>query len=314
MTDFDVLSVGRISVDLYANEPMAGFDQQQSFRKSVGGSPTNVAIASARLGHRSAIVTKVGNDAFGQYIRNRLHEWGVSTDFVRTLDGAQTPLAFAALTPPETPTVMFYRGNEAPDTTIHTHDVPQNIIRDTPILWISQTSLAQGATAQACLDWMALRNRHGHTILDLDYRPSLWSDSSAARAMATKAIALSNVVVGNREECSVALGTEDPDKAADLLLEAGVSLAIVKMGAEGSLMATPSERVRVKPVPVDVVCGLGAGDAFGGALCHGILNDWDLESMGRFASAAGAIVSSQLTCADAMPSVSEVTSLLQDAA
>lgn len=314
METLEVLSVGRISVDLYAVEPHVGFEGQQSFRKSVGGSPTNVAVAAARLGHRVALATKVGDDAFGDYVRTRLSEWGVVTDFVARQPHAQTPLALAALTPPETPTVIFYRGPSAPDTTLTESDVPADVVRDARILWISQASLAQGSTAGTCLAWMGLRGRDQHTILDLDYRPSLWPSRDAARAMATRAIALATVVVGNREECDVAVGTSDPDAAADALLAAGSRLAIVKLGAEGALLATASERIRIPAIPIDLVCGLGAGDAFGGALCHGLLNGWDLERAGRTANAAGALVSTRLTCAEAMPTIAELDAMLAGAA
>lgn len=310
----DVVSVGRISVDLYAREPHAGFEDQQSFRKSVGGSPTNVAVAAARLGHQVTLVTKVGDDDFGDYIRGRLEGWGVDTAYVGSVEGAQTPLAFAALTPPETPTVIFYRGAAAPDTQLVTTDVPEGIITDTTILWISQTSLAHGSTAETCLTWMGLRTANQHTILDLDYRPSLWASVEDARSMAQRAIALATVVVGNAEECEVALGITDPDEAADALLEAGVKLAIIKLGADGALLANATQRVRVAPTPIEVLCGLGAGDAFGGALCHGLLESLSLEEIGALANAAGAHVATQLTCADAMPSLDELRQVMEDAA
>ena len=314
MTPLDVLSVGRISVDLYAMEPNVGFDGQQNFQKSVGGSPTNVAVAAAQLGLRVGLATKVGDDAFGEYIRGRLDNWGVSTDYVGTGDGKQTPLALAALTPPESPTVIFYRGPAAPDTTLTVDDVPADVVRGTRVLWISQGSLAQGSTAETCLEWMAMRTRDDHTILDLDYRPSLWGSIDAARDMAVRAISLSTVVVGNRDECEVALGTRDPDTAADALLQSGVRLAIIKLGADGALLATTSERVRIPAIPVDVVCGLGAGDAFGGSLCWGLLNEWSLDRIGLYANAAGALVSTRLTCADAMPRMDELVTLVGEAA
>jgi len=310
----DVVSVGRISVDLYAQEPHAGFADQQSFRKSVGGSPTNVAVAAARLGHDVTLVTKVGEDDFGDYIRGRLEGWGVDTTYVGSVPGAQTPLAFAALTPPETPTVIFYRGAAAPDTQLVPSDVPEELITGTKILWISQGSLAQGSTAETCLTWMGLRSKDHHTILDLDYRPSLWGSVDDARSMAKRAIALATVVVGNSEECEVALGVSDPDAAADALLSAGVKLAIIKLGAGGALLASETERVRVSPTPIEVVCGLGAGDAFGGALCHGLLKGLSLEEIGALANAAGAHVATKLTCADAMPSAEELQQVMEDAA
>ena len=314
MLPLDVLSVGRISVDLYAVEPNVGFEGQQSFQKSVGGSPTNVAVAAAQLGRRVVLATKVGDDQFGEYVRTRLEGWGVSTDYVGVQSNAQTPLALAALTPPETPTVIFYRGPAAPDTTLTLDDVPTEVVSAAQILWISQGSLSQGSTADSCLHWMGLRTREQHTILDLDYRPALWTTVDAAREMATRAISLSTIVVGNRDECEVAVGTSDPDSAADRLLEAGVRLAIIKLGADGVLLATTTERVRIPAIPITLVCGLGAGDAFGGALCHGLLSGWGLEEIGKFANAAGALVSTKLTCADAMPTVTELNELMGAAA
>ncbi len=314
MLPLDVLSVGRISVDLYAVEPNVGFEGQQSFQKSVGGSPTNVAVAAAQLGRRVGLATKVGDDKFGEYVRTRLAGWGVLTDYVGVQHGAQTPLALAALTPPETPTVIFYRGPAAPDTTLTLDDVPADVVSDANILWISQGSLSQGSTAESCLHWMGLRTREQHTILDLDYRPALWATVDAARAMATRAISLSSIVVGNREECEIAVGTSDPDAAADRLLDAGVRLSIIKLGADGVLLATVSERVRIPAFPITLVCGLGAGDAFGGALCHGLLSGWGLEEIGKFANAAGALVSTKLTCADAMPTMAELNELVAAAA
>lgn len=314
METVDVLSVGRISVDLYSMESNIGFDGQQNFQKSVGGSPTNVAVAAARLGLRVALATKVGDDAFGDYVKNRLVGWGVDTDFVGTVKGAQTPLAFAALTPPESPTVMFYRGSAAPDTTLTTADVPDEVVRDAKVLWVSQASLSQGSTADTCLEWMSLRSRDDHTILDLDYRPTLWASVEDAQSMAERAIALATVVVGNREECAIAVGTEDPDAAADALLAAGVRLAIIKLGADGVMLATATERISIPALPIDVVCGLGAGDAFGGSLCFGLVHNWDLDRIGRFASAAGALVSTRLTCADAMPTVDELDALMGELA
>lgn len=304
----DVLTVGRVSVDLYAEEPGVGFDGQQHFRKSVGGSPTNVAVAAARLGLHAAVATKVGGDGFGDYVRGRLADWGVDTTYVGTEVGALTPLALAALDPPENPQIAFYR-LQAPDTRLTASDVPAEVVRDCRLLWISFGALSGGTTAEAARTWLDQRDRRRHTVLDLDYRPTMWPDRDIARAEAIRAIDRSTVVVGNREECEVAVGETDPDRAADRLLERGVTLAIVKMGGDGVLLATTAGRTRVAPHPIELVCGLGAGDAFGGALCLGLLEGWELERLGRFANAAGAIVASRLTCADAMPSADEVRAL-----
>ena len=306
----DVITVGRISVDLYAQQIDAGFRDPQTFTKSVGGSPTNVAIAAARLGHHAAVATKVGNDALGGYVRQQLSDWGVDTTYVGTGDG-QTPVVLAALDPPEDPQIVFYRGLAAPDTQITTVDVPTVAIRECRVLWISFGALAQGSTADTCQDWLDLRGRRPEVVLDLDYRPTMWSSSEAAHAVALEAVRRSTVVVGNRAECEIAVGQTDPDRAADALLAEGVRLAIVKKGGEGVLLATPDDRWTVPPVPIEVLCGLGAGDAFGGALIHGLLCGWTVPEIGMFANAAGAYVATKLTCGDAMPTIEQMESLME---
>ena len=306
----EVLTVGRISVDLYAQELNASFLDPQTFTKSVGGSPTNVAIAAARLGHHAAIATKVGHDALGGYIREQLADWGVSTDYVGTGDG-QTPVVLAALDPPEDPQIVFYRGQAAPDTQITTSDVPVEAVVGCQVLWISFGALAQGSTADTCQDWLDLRDRRVDVVLDLDYRPSMWPSRDAAHAVAIEAVRRSTVVVGNRTECEVAVGETDPDRAADALLAEGVRLAIVKRGGEGVLLATADDRWTVPPLPITVLCGLGAGDAFGGALIHGLLSGWTVPEIGMFANAAGAYVATKLTCGDVMPTIEQVEGLME---
>jgi 5-dehydro-2-deoxygluconokinase len=151
-------------------------------------------------------------------------------------------------------------------------------------------------------------------VLDLDYRPMFWADPSEAHEQVSRALEHCTVAVGNREECEVAVGETDPDKAAQALLDRGLDLAVVKQGPKGTLARTRDERVEVPPFPVEVVNGLGAGDGFGGALCHGLLASWPLERVIRFANIAGAIVASRLECSTAMPAEAEVLALMGDEA
>ncbi len=306
----EVVSVGRVSVDLYAPQQGVGFEEEQTFVKSVGGSPVNVAVAAARLGRRAAVATKVGGDGFGRYVLARLAEWGVSVDHVGVDAQGQTALALVALAPPESPQIAFYRGPAAPDTTLVESDLPDDVVRSCGVLWVSHAALAQGSTAAAATTWLGRRARAGHTVLDLDYRPALWPDVDTARRTTHRAIELSTVVIGNLDECEMALGTRDPEAAASALLAAGVGLAVVKMGADGVLLADATGRWAIPPTPVEVVCGLGAGDAFGGALSHGLLSGWHPERIGRFANAAGSLVAGRLTCSHAMPTLAELTSVL----
>lgn len=309
-----VVTVGRVSIDLYAREAGAAFRDDQTFSKSVGGSPTNVAVAASRLGHHATLVTKVGGDELGGYVVERLRGWGVDTTHIGVARGNLTPVVLAALDPPEEPKLIFHRQPDAPDTTLVTSDLPEDLLQSCDVFWMSGCALSRGSTAVASVEWLQRRNRRQHTVLDLDYRPSFWGSVDDAQRAAQAAIDYCSVVVGNRTECEMALGTGEPQAAVDMLLDRGVTLAIVKMGAAGVLLATANERVTVAPLRITLVCGLGSGDAFGGALIHGLVNGWDVRTIGEHANAAGAYVATQLTCADAMPDIARLTSFMNDPA
>jgi 5-dehydro-2-deoxygluconokinase len=313
MTSLEVLTVGRICTDLYAEQLRVPLAEVQTFRKSVGGTATNVAVAAARLGHRTAVFTKVGDDPFGHYVKGALeHTFGVDTRFVGMHPTLRTPLAFAELLDPGEPTIVFYREPMAPEMTIEPGDIDMETVADVPILWIPAGALAAEPSRSTVGALLVHRARRSHTIVDLDWRPVLWGgDEDRARAAMGEVLAHATLAIGNRDECRVAVGVTDPDDAADRLLALGLSAAIVKLGGDGVLVATADGgRSRVPPCPVDVVCGLGAGDAFGGAICHGLLEGWDLTRCAEAGNAAGAIVASRLMCADDMPTNDEIERMI----
>jgi len=315
--ELDLLTIGRISVDLYAEQLHVPLADVRTFRKSVGGTATNVAVATARLGHRAAVFTKVGDDAFGGYIKQALqHTCGVDTRFVGTHPTLRTPLAFAELLDPGDPTIVFYREPAAPDMTIEADEIDMDVVRSVPILWVPAGTLAFQPSRDTVMTVLRERSRHGHTIIDLDWRPALWhGDEAAASAAVAEVLPLATMAIGNREECRIAVGTPDPETAADRLLGLGMSAAIVKMGGDGVLVATADgARTQVAPRRVEVVCGLGAGDAFGGAICHGLLQGWPLVRCAEAGNAAGAIVASRLMCADDMPTEDDIEGMLADGA
>ncbi len=310
--NLELLTVGRIGVDFYGEEIGAGFVESRHFQKSIGGSPTNVAVAAARLGRHTAVLTKVGDDGLGEYVRHALqHEFGVDTRFVGVHRTLRTPVVVAVMDPPEDPSFVFYRDPKAPDATIEADDETLDAARAASILWISAGALAVEPSRGTTKALLSARGRKQHTILDLDYRPSFWESEGEARREIGGMLSSATVAVGNRTECEIAVGTGDPDPAADALLARGLEIAIVKMGGDGVLVATPDERRSIPPLRVEVVCGLGAGDAFGGALCHGLLTGATPFEAVELANAAGAIVASRLLCADAMPTEPEVLELLE---
>ncbi|WP_112262796.1 5-dehydro-2-deoxygluconokinase [Lentzea terrae] len=309
-SSLEVLTVGRVGVDLYPEQSGVPLAEVSTFAKSLGGTATNVAVAAARLGRRAGVLTKVGPDGFGTYVRSALESFGVSSEYVGTSPDLLTPVVFCELNPPADPPLLFYRLPIAPDLTLDDEDVPWSLVRDVPLLWVTGTGVSAEPARGTQRMMLASRARNGHTVLDLDYRPMFWPDVKTARAEISWMLDHVTVAVGNRTECEIAVGTSDPDEAADRLLSHGISLALVKKGAEGVLVATPEGRWTVEPNPVEVVCGLGAGDAFGGSLVHGLLSGWDPVRIARYANAAGAIVASRLACADAMPDQKEIEELL----
>ncbi len=311
--DLELLTVGRIGVDLYAEQLGVPLREVRSFRKSIGGTATNVAVAAARLGHRTAVFTRVGDDAFGGYVRGALAEtFGVDTRFVSVDPTLRTPLAFAELQVPEDPTIIFYREPKAPDMNIVTADVDLDVVRNVPILWFPAACLSAEPSRTTVHDLLRERNRATHTIFDLDWRPHFWSSPVAASREIDAVLDAVTIAIGNRTECEIAVGTADPDEAADRLLARGLRAAVVKMGGDGVLVATADgRRDRIDPFTVAVMCGLGAGDAFGGALCHGLLSGWSLAESARAGNAAGAIVASRLMCADDMPTIEDIETLME---
>lgn len=309
-TPLEVVTVGRVGVDLYPEQSGVGLADVTTFRKMLGGSATNVAVAAAKLGRRSAVVTKVGDDPFGPYVRRALEGFGVDVSHVGTDPRLRTPIVFCELHPPDDFPILFYREPSAPDMQLEPADLPDALVREAALFWTTGTGLSAEPSRSATLDALRRRGRRAITVHDLDFRPMFWRSPEEAGRLGREAVALATVAVGGRTEAMPLVGDRSPADTAKALLGLGVDLAVVKLGPEGVLAATADEQVVVPPLHVEVVNGLGAGDAFGGALCHGLLAGWELERTIRFANAAGALVASRLGCADDMPAETEVEELL----
>jgi 5-dehydro-2-deoxygluconokinase len=307
----EVLTMGRVGVDLYPEQVGVHLEDVTTFAKFLGGSATNVAVAAARHGRAAAVVTRTGDDPFGRYIHRALQSFGVDDRFVSTVPGIPTPVTFCEIFPPDDFPLYFYRYPTAPDLQIRPEELDLDAIAAADVFWVTGTGLSQEPSRSATMAALEARGGHGLTVLDLDYRPMFWSSAEEAHRHVRAAVELVDVALGNREECEVAVGERDPEMAAAALLAAGVDLAVVKQGPAGVLGVRGDESVVVPPVPVEVVNGLGAGDAFGGALCHGLLAGWELGRVLRFANAAGAVVAGRMACADAMPTTDELDELLE---
>jgi 5-dehydro-2-deoxygluconokinase len=307
----DVLAIGRSGVDVYPLQVGVGLEDVETFGKFLGGSAANVAVAAARLGNSSALISGVGADPFGRYVRAELARLGVDNGHVVTNDEYPTPVTFCEIFPPDDFPLYFYRRPSAPDLQIGADDIDADAVRSARLYWSTVTGLSEEPSRSAHFAAWEARNRAPLTVLDLDYRPMFWDSPAAATEQVQRALAHVTIAVGNREECEIAVGESNPRKAAEALLDLGVELAIVKQGPRGVLGKTKHSSVTVPPNEVDVVNGLGAGDAFGGSLCHGLLHGWPLEKTLRYANAAGAIVASRLECSTAMPTAAEVAELAE---
>jgi 5-dehydro-2-deoxygluconokinase len=309
---YDVLTMGRVGVDLYPLQPGLALADVTTFGKFLGGSPTNVAVAAARHGRRSAVITRTGDDPFGRFVHKALVELGVDDVFVSSVPGLPTPVTFCEIFPPDNFPLWFYRFPKAPDLEIKPDELDLTAAAEAGIFWATVTGLSQQPSRAAHYGAWRARGRRPFTVLDLDYRPMFWASREAAHEQVAAALPHVTVAVGNTDEAQTAVGEADPMRAARALLDLGVELAVIKQGPGGVLAMTADEVVSVPPVPIKVLNGLGAGDGFGGALCHGLLAGWPLARTIAFANAAGAIVASRLECSTAMPTTTEVEALLEE--
>ncbi|MEV5408849.1 5-dehydro-2-deoxygluconokinase [Thermopolyspora sp. NPDC052614] len=311
---YEVLTMGRVGVDIYPLQIGVGLEDVETFGKFLGGSPANVAVAAARHGRRAAVITRTGEDSLGRFVRRALREFGVHDRFVAPVPGLATPVTLCEIFPPDHFPLYFYgRTPTAPDLTIRPEELDTEAIAAAGIFWVTVTGLCREPSFTAHLAALRARGRRRHTVLDLDYRPMFWGSRREARDRIARVLPYVTVVVGNLDECETAVGERDPERAAAALLDLGVELAVVKQGPGGVLGRTADESVRVPPFPVEVVNGTGAGDAFGGALCHGLLAGRPLERVLRFANVAGALVAARVECSSAMPTEREVLAALGEA-
>ncbi|MFC8178819.1 5-dehydro-2-deoxygluconokinase [Rhodococcus sp. NPDC057297] len=302
----DVVAVGRVCIDIYPEQFGVGLADIESFSKSIGGSATNVAVAVAQLGNSVRLVTRTGDDPFGEYARAEIGRLGVDNTGIKPVPGLQSVITFCEVFPPDDFPLYIYRKPTAPDMYVEDSDLPLDLIEQSPIFWATATGLSREPSRSAHYTAWQARGRRSNTVLDLDYRPMFWDNEDHAHTAVSEALDHVTITVGNLEECRVAVGESEPDRAADALLDRGVELAIVKMGPRGVMARTRTERVVSEPISVDVVNGLGAGDAFGGALCHGLIHGLSLQETLDLANAAGALVATRPQCSLAMPTLADL--------
>lgn len=293
--------LGRVGVDLYPNQLRAPLRDIRTYTRFVGGFAGNVSTGLARLGIRTAIISRVGDDGHGEFVRNFLSAEGVDVRFLRVDPDWLTPPTFCEIWPPDNFPLLFYRRPTAPDWQVSPDDFDAKEVASAQVLFVTGTGLAQSPSRETSL--LALRAHRGTAVLDLDWRPTLWDTPDDYPRLAQEATAAANIVVGNEDEVAAAGGLET-------LLEIGPSAVIVKRGGDGATLFENGERTDVSGVPVDVVNGLGAGDAFAAGLGYAIIRGLGLLEGVRLGNAAGAIVASQVACSEAMPTLDELQGVL----
>ena len=308
----EAVVIGRIGVDFTPTSPRTTLADATSFSRSIGGFAGNIGVGLARLGVATAVVSRVGADGHGEHVRSALAAEGVDASSLGIEDGSRTQVAFFEAWPPDRFPVTFYRPAPAPDTQLTAADLAGALVEDAPAVIVSGALLAEEpartATLQALERREAGRRDRGRswTILDLDWRPTFWSDPADYPRLIADAIGRSDVLIGSDDEFAAA--ELSPDDAASQLPEDG--LVVLKHGPAGVSLLATGARSTLAGIDVDVICGLGAGDALTAAFTAGLVRGASpIEALER-GNAAGAIVASRLMCSDAMPSPAEIDALL----
>jgi 5-dehydro-2-deoxygluconokinase len=291
----DAVVIGRVGIDLYPNQLETPLREVRTYTRFVGGFAGNVATGLARLGVAVAIVSRVGDDPHGDFVRGWLAGEGVDVRFLATDPDWLTPPTFCEVWPPDRFPILFYRRPTAPDWQLAPADFDADEVAAAPLLYATGTGLAQSPSRETTL--AALRAHRGTTIFDLDWRPVLWEDNVDYPELAAEAAALADVVIGNEEEVAAARLGEVPR-------------LVLKRGERGATVIEDGEAIDVPGYPVEVVNGLGAGDALAAALGHGLLHGLSLAEATRRGTVAGALVAAQLACSEAMPRLEELEGAL----
>jgi 5-dehydro-2-deoxygluconokinase len=300
--DLEVIVIGRLHADLYPRQIGVALENARTFERFVGGFAGNVGVGLARLGVRTAVVSSVGDDGHGRFIRRFLVDEGVDTRWVSTNPSARTPLTFCEIRPPSSFPLLAYRPSDSPDWQLTPADVPA-AARDVPILFVSGTGFAVEPSRSTTLDVMESRRPAGPdraTVLDLDWRAGYWPRPDEYPSLLRAAALLADVVIGSDEEFRVAGLT--PTEVAT----GGVRAVYVKHGPNGATLLIGGARIDVPGLTVDIVNGLGSGDAFAAAVGWGILRGIDEAAGLGLANRAGAIVAGRIECSGAMPFETEL--------
>jgi 5-dehydro-2-deoxygluconokinase len=327
---YDVINMGRSSIDLYANEVGNPFEQIKNFAAYVGGSPTNICVAARRLGLNTALMTAVGADPVGDFIVNFLDEEGIDTQYIPRKPTNRTSAVILGIEPPDKFPLVYYRENCA-DIAFDIDDVLAAPIHDAKVFQFAGTNLSREPNRSATLFAAERARRAGvKVVLDVDFRPDQWHDIRAFGVNIRAALRLADVVIGTEDEINAAMLGEsgqmelthsqvsdarvegDTTAAIQTILTQEPEALVLKTGARGAVIHLASGEVIEAPgYPVEVYNILGAGDAFGGGFLYGYVHGWDWYKSARLGNACGAIVVTKHGCANFMPTYDEVMAFVE---
>src|SRR5437660_3851349 len=332
---YDLIAMGRSSIDLYSNDIGAPFEEITSFAAYVGGCPTNISVGTRRLGLRPALLTAVGDDQVGNFILHFLRREGVETQFIPHKPGRRTSAVVLGIEPPDRFPLTYYRDNCA-DIELTIDDVLATPIADSHTLLISGTGLSKEPSRSATLFAAETARQAGVTVLlDIDFRPDQWHDQRAFGVTLRSALRVVDIVIGTDDEINAVMLTDtgqinlthsqvsdtrvsgDINLAIRTLLDLGPQVLIQKRGAEGATVHLKSDetlpaQIEVPGFPVEVQNILGAGDAFASGFLYGLVNGWDWYKSARLGNACGAILVTKHGCANFMPTYDEVMTFIQN--
>ena len=328
--NYDILSIGRSSIDLYSNDVGTPFPEIKSFGAFVGGCPTNISVGTRRLGLRSSLLTAIGDDPVGEFLLKFLNDESVETKFIVKKLGYRTSAVILGIEPPDKFPLIYYRDNCA-DIELTIDDVIASPIKESRAVLISGTGLSKEPSRSATLFAAEqAKSMERQVFLDLDFRSDQWHDPRAYGINIRSALRNIDIAIGTEEEIKAASLTDisqvsvedsqisNPNIEGDLnaaianILNVGPNALVVKRGSDGADIHLKNGKViHAPPFPVEIYNTLGAGDAFASGFIYGILNGWDWQKSARLGNATGAIVVTRHGCANFMPTLPEVNAFVE---
>jgi 5-dehydro-2-deoxygluconokinase len=318
--ELDFIGLGRLCIDLNSDQLYVPMEETVSFTKYVGGSPANITIALSKLGVKTGFIGKVADDQHGRFITNYLQKLNIDTrNVVVDKTGAVTGLAFTEIKSPSDCSILMYRDNVA-DLKLEVQEVQEDLIRIAKAILISGTALALSPSREAVFQAIEYARRHGVVIIfDVDYRKWTWKSPEETAAYCNLVAEKCDVIMAGREEFDVMETTTGPEVKDDRVtaerwLNHNAKVVVVKHGGRGSTVFTKDGQILEGGIfpAKQVVKTFGAGDSFAGAFIYGLLQGWPIDKCQEFGSASASIVVSSHSCSDAMPTVEQITTLIQE--